>query len=356
MTLSNGKEMLGRQLQDIGFYSLSDDRAKQCSALSPLWRCELLLTDRCNFACPYCRGMRDDLRGILSWDDAYHVVDMWMSEGLRNVRFSGGEPTLWPYLTYLCSRCRDGGVERIAVSTNGSADEVVYQSLLDAGVNDFSISLDACCASVGDKMAGGKHGAWRRAVDSIRFLSASTYTTVGMVFTEDNWESAADSVLFADSLGVSDIRVVPSAQFSKVLTQLAELPSAVLEKYPILRYRIANVLRRRNVRSMCADDCGKCSLALDDMAVAGDKHFPCIIYLREGGAPIGTVGPNMRVERERWVASHNSHSDPICRAMCLDVCIDYNNKVRDLSLQNAQRDRHGTPRSVPANCSARGCE
>lgn len=325
---------LVRHLQDIGFYTLSDNRAAQCSASSPMWRCELLLTDRCNFACPYCRGMRDDLRGTMSWENACRVVDFWMEDGLRNVRFSGGEPTLWPRLADLCARCRAGGVQRIAVSTNGSADASVYEGLLAAGVNDFSVSLDACCASVGDKMAGGKHGAWQRVVESIRFLSARSYTTVGMVFTEDNWEAAADSVLFADSLGVSDIRVVPSAQFNKALTHLAGLPSAVLAKYPILRYRITNVRDGRNVRMMCDSDCGKCRLALDDMAVAGGKHFPCIIYLREGGAPIGTVGPNMRAERERWVESHDSHADSICRNMCLDVCIDYNNKARDLSLPN----------------------
>ena len=77
-----------RHLQDIGFYTLSDERAAQCSASSPLWRCELLLTDRCNFACPYCRGMRDDLRGTLSWGNACNVVDYWMQDGLRNVRLS----------------------------------------------------------------------------------------------------------------------------------------------------------------------------------------------------------------------------------------------------------------------------
>jgi len=204
-------------------------------------------------------------------------------------------------------------------------------NLLYAGVNDFSVSLDACCASEGDKMAGGKEGVWLHVVDTIRYLSAHSYTTVGMVFTEDNWQSAADSVLFADSLGVSDIRVVPSAQFNKALKQLEKLPNSLLAKYPILRYRIENVRNGRNVRTMKATDCGTCRLAIDDMAVAKDKHFPCIIHLREGGNPIGSVGPNMREERAEWVAVHDSHADPICREMCLDVCIDYNNKASQLA-------------------------
>ena len=68
-------------------------------------------------------------------------------------------------------------------------------------------------------------------------------------------------------------------------------------------------------------------LALDDMAVAQDDHFPCIIYMRQGGDPIGKVGVNMRQERKQWFESHNSFEDPICNATCLDVCVAFNNKA-----------------------------
>lgn len=54
------------KLEDIGFYTLSDERAKNASESSPLHRCEILITDKCNFKCPYCRGMREDLRGTMS--------------------------------------------------------------------------------------------------------------------------------------------------------------------------------------------------------------------------------------------------------------------------------------------------
>ena len=252
---------------------------------------------------------------------------MWASWGLKNIRFSGGEPTLWEDLPALVANC---SADRIAISTNGSADWSLYQELVSAGVNDFSISLDSCCASEGDKMAGGVCGAWEHVIETIRLASKLAYTTVGMVFTEENVDSAAESVLFADSLGVSDIRIVPSAQFNQALTQLAGLPDSILAKYPVLRYRIQNVRAFRNVRGMEESDCSKCRLALDDMAVVAGKHFPCIIYLREGGGAIGEVGPRMREERVEWVANHSSHADPICKEQCLDLCIDYNNKAEEL--------------------------
>ena len=63
------------------------------------------------------------------------------------------------------------------------------------------------------------------------------------------------------------------------------------------------------------------------MAVAGNKHFPCIIYMREYGEPIGNVGLNMRQERLKWFIKNNTKKNKICKNNCLDVCIDFNNKA-----------------------------
>ena len=318
------------KLEDIGFYTLSDERAKNTSITSPLWRCELILTDNCNFKCPYCRGMRSDCQGTFSLEDAKKVIDYWTNEGLRNVRFSGGEPMLYPHLDYLVKRAHDRGVERIAISTNGSFPLERYVKLVGYGLNDISISLDACCVAVGDKMTGGATGSWSKVVSNIRELSKITYVTVGMVFTEENIEDCKESVMFADSLGVSDIRVIPSAQYNEVLTKLASLDSDVLDKYPILKYRIKNILHDRHARGIQKSDCHRCWLAMDDMAIAGKYHFPCIIYLREQGKPIGGISDKIREERKFWLETHDTHTDPICRKNCLDVCIDYNNTAERL--------------------------
>ena len=144
-------------LKEIRFYTLNDHRAATASETSPLSRCELVLTSRCNFKCPYCRSVGgEDMKYI----DAANTVREWGVYGLKNIRFSGGEPTLWDGLVDLCALSRKIGVERIAVSTNGSAKQAFYESLIESGVNDFSISLDACCAEDGDKMAGGIKGAF----------------------------------------------------------------------------------------------------------------------------------------------------------------------------------------------------
>lgn len=313
------------KLEDIGFYTLEDRRAKNVSVRSPLWRCELLLTSRCNFNCVYCRKRTHP---DLSIEDAMYTIDLWAEEGLKNIRFSGGEPTLYPKLLELVKYTKTKpSIERIAISTNGSASREVYWELLKAGVNDFSISLDSCCSSEADKLAG-KEGQWQHVCKVIEYLSRFTYVTVGMVLLPENVSKLQETITFAINLGVRDVRVISAAQWNKPLTwQLTQLQKW---QYPILAYRLGNINEERNVRGMKESDNHKCPLVLDDMAVEGRYHYPCIIYLRERGEPIGMVGKRMREERQAWYETHDCYRDDICRKNCLDVCVDYNNRVREL--------------------------
>jgi MoaA/NifB/PqqE/SkfB family radical SAM enzyme len=313
------------RLERIGFYTLSDDRATTASASSRLMRCELVLTGRCNFKCPYCRRVGGS--DLPPWD-AQSVVLQWAGMGLYAIRFSGGEPTLYPGLEALVLLAASAGVERIAISTNGSASLGLYRRLIDAGVNDLSISLDACCAEDNLHMTGGIKGAWDTVTENIRALAKLTYLTVGVVLTDANAPRLGEIVSFADSLGVSDIRIIPAAQNGDRLRDVS-VPEPLLVKYPILRYRITNLRSGRPVRGLGTTDANRCGLVLDDMAVNDGKHYPCIIYIREGGAPIGPVGLDVRARREAWFRSHDTHTDPICKANCLDVCVDYNNRFRE---------------------------
>jgi len=111
----------------------------------------------------------------------------------------------------------------------------------------------------------------------------------------------------------------------------------MLEKHKILRYRSENIKGAKPVRGLRPADTTKCGLVLDDMAVNQGKHYPCIIYMREGGKAIGEVGEAMREERKGWHDKTNTHLDPICKGNCLDVCVDYNNQFANLRA-SAHRD------------------
>ena len=324
------------KLENIGFYTLSDKRAKNTCFGSDLQRCELILTDRCNFHCKYCRGIKKELRGEISFDDALTVIDLWEEGRIHNVRFSGGEPTLWKDLVWLVKYTKKiKTIEHIALSTNGSADLSFYRELWEAGVNDFSISLDACCATTADMMAGTNSN-FNHICDAIKKLSAITYVTVGVVLDDRNNAELEKIIRFASSLKVSDIRIIPSAQWNRKL----DVDIKTGPKLPILDYRINNIRNGKHVRGISETDCHKCHLVKDDMAVLHGKHFPCIIYMREQGKAIGdvynkSIGDILK-EREEWFNNHNSFKDEICKINCLDICRDFNNKVE--GNQNENRD------------------
>ena len=317
------------KLENIGFYTLSEDRVKNSSITSRLMRCEILLTKKCNFNCPYCRqvGPKNDV----SLEEIKSIIDLCARDKLFAIRFSGGEPTLYPYLIQAVWYAKANGIEKIAISTNGSADIYHYYDLIEAGVNDFSISLDACCSQDHDKMSGTDN-TYDTVTNNIKAISKKCYTTVGVVVNEDNLYQINDIVTNASSLGVNDIRIIPSAQFNQILSNAQFIDYDIQLKHPILNYRINSIHSNKPVRGL-DDECSRrCYMVLDDLAINDNEHYPCIIYMREGGKPIGKMGPDFRKERSEWTNKHNCRSDPICSKNCLDVCREYNNKRRQIEV------------------------
>jgi len=330
------KELLGwrrnkMKLESIGFYTLSDDRCKNGSHKSPLWRTEILLGDKCNFKCPYCRTANNLYNRQLTKDKLFFILGNLFDIKIKNIRFSGGEPTLYKYLPEAIAFCYWQNIKRIAISTNGSADLDYYKKLIDYGVNDFSISLDACCGSTAKIMSGGID-MFNKIIHNIAELSKLTYVTVGIVFDENNINQIQETIKFTHNLGVSDIRIIPSAQYNKCAI-FNNFNFEFIDKYPILKYRINNFKAGNNIRGLSERDNSKCPLVLDDIAIAGNYHYPCIIYLREQGGPIGNLNiiENIRSDRLNWYMKHNCHEDKICRNNCLDVCKEYNNRWKEFN-------------------------
>jgi hypothetical protein len=178
-------------------------------------------------------------------------------------------------------------------------------------------------------MSGGIKGVLEKVSSNIRELSKLVYVSVGIVVKEDA-EETFDTILFADSLGVHDMRLVSASQWDQPISAYASLSKELLDKYPILKYRAENFAKGMNIRTMSESDCKRCHLMTDEFLVAGEYHYPCAVYMREKGKPIGKAGPNMRADRIEWSETHDTFSDPICRSNCMDFRIEYNNKFVQL--------------------------
>jgi cyclic pyranopterin phosphate synthase len=110
------------------------------------------VTDRCNFRCRYCMPRR--IFGseypflqpgeVLTFEEIARIAKIFVRAGVTKLRITGGEPLLRPRLPELLQTLAAiGGVEDIALTTNGSMLEKQAPLLRAAGLHRLTVSLDA---------------------------------------------------------------------------------------------------------------------------------------------------------------------------------------------------------------------
>ncbi len=107
----------------------------------------LSVTDRCNYRCVYC--MDPDFRympkrELLSLDEYLTIARVGASLGIRKLRITGGEPTLYPQLDDLIAGVGAMGFDDVAMTTNGSLlDRMPLERWRRAGLDRLTLSLDS---------------------------------------------------------------------------------------------------------------------------------------------------------------------------------------------------------------------
>jgi cyclic pyranopterin phosphate synthase len=106
------------------------------------------VTDRCNLRCLYC--MPDgpirwfEKSRLLTFEEIHRVVSVLAGLGVREIRLTGGEPLLRRDLPVLARMLASiGGIEDLAVTTNGLLLGEQAAPLLAAGVRRFNVHLDS---------------------------------------------------------------------------------------------------------------------------------------------------------------------------------------------------------------------
>jgi MoaA/NifB/PqqE/SkfB family radical SAM enzyme len=229
---------------------------------------------------------------------------------------------------------RDLGISKIAISTNGAARPELYRELVAEGVDNFSISADCRDLELAAKLSG-RPGTWNRVKENIRMLSGLCYVNTGTTITAENLDQIPDTLQFLGDLGVADIKLSTATQFQGAipLTLLDKIPQALFDRMPILRYRIEHYRQGRPVRGLVEGrDSHHCWWVQDDIVLTPDGHYPCIVYPREKGRPIGPLKTvaEMRAARLTWALSRDTFEDPICSPYCMDIFAECNKRIEDL--------------------------
>ena len=107
----------------------------------------LSVTDRCDFRCVYC--MAEDMtflprQQVLMLEELERTARLFVAQGTRKIRLTGGEPLVRPGVVGLCQRLAAlPGLRELVMTTNGSQLHRLARPLADAGVRRLNISLDS---------------------------------------------------------------------------------------------------------------------------------------------------------------------------------------------------------------------
>ena len=131
----------------------------------PLRDLRISVTDRCNFRCSYCmpKEVFDSnytylpQTALLSFEEITRLARLFVAQGVRKIRLTGGEPLLRKNIEVLIEqlaqlRTPDGAPLDLTLTTNGSLLKRKAQALKDAGLQRITVSLDGLDDSVFKRM------------------------------------------------------------------------------------------------------------------------------------------------------------------------------------------------------------
>lgn len=337
------------------------DQPHAVDATTALHRVTVFVTYRCNLRCGYCKTIvrsTDELaarpqRAVTF--DAAQFADLLASHGdtqIAHLHFTGGEASLLRDLPEMVAMAKAHGVSCVSLTTNGTQAPEVYVRLVHAGIDEIRVSLDDAHGAGKDgtilqPSTQGRAVATVRALGELRRAGHPFFLILNTVVQPDNHRTLPDLVRFLLALGPDDMKLITSVDEKGTLGSLAGAPAVVAElecilaaypaeRFPLLRCKVQTVFATHAIglEAVRANDDGtwRCYIPLTERTVDGRYYYPCSVYLREGGAPLGAIAEPQSEQRRKtaeFVARGDCLSDPICNRFCLHCTREFNARANE---------------------------
>ena len=132
------------------------------------YRMDLALTYGCNNHCAHCYNEPGRGKNMMNFEQWKQVLDKLDEIAIPHVVFTGGEPTLIPFLPDLIAYADSLGIVS-GLNTNGRElrNEVLTEKLAAASLDHVQVTLESIDPVTHDTMVGAK-GAWEETVAGIK--------------------------------------------------------------------------------------------------------------------------------------------------------------------------------------------
>ena len=172
-------------------------------------RVDIKIGFNCNNLCQFC--VQGDKRYKFKSRTLKQIkksLDEAKKQGIKGVVFTGGEPTIHPYIIEAISYAKNLGFESIQIQSNGRM--LAYfdfcQKLIAAGANEFSPALHGSTPEIHDELTNSS-GSWQQVVKGIKNLKElGQYILTNTVITSKNYKDLPDLADLFVKLGVNQFQ------------------------------------------------------------------------------------------------------------------------------------------------------
>ncbi|KAL6265283.1 hypothetical protein P5V15_002063 [Pogonomyrmex californicus] len=201
------------------------------------------VTERCNLRCTYCmpaEGVKlTKKEGILKTDEIIQIADLFVKEGVRKIRLTGGEPTVRKDIIDIVEQLKQlRDLEQVAITTNGLTLTRQLPALQRAGLDALNISLDTLKEERFESFTRRK--GWARVVAAIDLAVQLGYNPVKVncvIMRGRNDDEIIDFVNFTKDRPI-DVRFIEYMPFQgnewkeNKMVSFDEMKRIIREKYP----------------------------------------------------------------------------------------------------------------------------
>lgn len=167
----------------------------------------LSVTDRCDFRCVYCMAKTMTFlprQQVLSLEELERLAALFVGQGVRKIRLTGGEPLIRPGIVDLCRNIAGlPGLRELVMTSNGSQLARLARPLVEAGVKRMNISLDSLDPE--RFRAITRNGDLRQVLDGIDAASGAGFERVKLncvVMKGRNFDEVSGLVRYAIERGI----------------------------------------------------------------------------------------------------------------------------------------------------------
>lgn len=315
----------------------SDFEVKRVDPLSvPLsapYRCDLILTYRCQNNCGHCyAGGPHDTAELpeAAWNSIIEKLAAW---GVPTLTFTGGEPLLRPELDRLVQSAETQGCVTGLITNGRLLTGERVESLSRSGLDFAQITLESLDNEIHDDMVGSP-GAWAETVEGIKNACSRFFVTTNTTVTPANKHTLFDTVRFLKDLGVRKFGInalirsgrgaghdgLPASELPPILEAVRKISSQL--DFPFIWYTPTCYRELDPVKLGLGVK--TCSAASTVLAVEPDGNvMPCQSYYRSLGNATKDDFPRMwehplalalRSRRTQGAAQHPDF--PVLREEC----------------------------------------